>query len=118
VQQRALPEQHAALKRQVEGLQRQLFGRKSEQRLRAPDPDQRPLTGRLTAPGSPAEQPPPPTATVTASQRRVRFTGADLADESALRCDESVPVPAIVLTQPAVAALPPDASAVMGEKVT
>jgi hypothetical protein len=38
VQQRELQEQNAALKRQVEWFQRQLFGRKSEKRLREPDP--------------------------------------------------------------------------------
>jgi len=39
----------------------------------------------------------------------LRFTGADLADESELRFDESVPVQEIVLTNPDVANLPPDA---------
>jgi transposase len=118
VQQRELQEQNAALKRQVEWFQRQLFGRKSEKRLREPDPAQLPLTGMLTAPGSPADQPPPPTETVTAYQRRLRFTGADLAEESELRFDESVPVQEIVLTNPDVADLPPDAYEVIGEKVT
>src|SRR5262245_65583406 len=109
VQQRQLQEQNAALKRQVEWFHRQLFGRKSEKRLRQPDPDQLPLTGVLTAPGPPADQPPPPTETVKAYQRRLRFTGADLADETELRVDESVPVQEIVLTNPDVANLPPDA---------
>ena len=50
VQQRALPEQNAALKRQVEWFKRQLFGRKSERRLREPDPQQLSLSGMLTTP--------------------------------------------------------------------
>jgi transposase len=118
VQQRELQEQNAALKRQVEWFQRQLFGRKSEQRLREPDPDQLPLAGMLTASVSSADQPPPPTETVKAYQRRFRLTGADVADESDLRFDDSVPMQEILLTNPEVADLPPDAYEVIGEKVT
>src|SRR5262245_54661391 len=118
VQQRELQEQNAALKRQVEWFQRQLFGRKSEKRLREPDPDQLSLAGMLTTPVVPADQPPLPTETVKAYQRRVRLTGADLADESELRFDDSVPVQEILLTNPEVADLPPDAYDVIGEKVT
>jgi Transposase C of IS166 homeodomain len=70
------------LKRQVEWFQRQLFGRKSEKRLRESDPDQLSLAGMLTAPVAPADQPPPPTETVNAYQRRLRLTGADLSEES------------------------------------
>lgn len=118
VQQRELQEQNAALKRQVEWFQRQLFGRKSEKRLREPDPDQLSLAGMLTPPVAPADQPPPPTETVKAYQRRFRLTGTDLADESELRFDDSVPIQEIVLTNPEVPALPPDAYEVIGEKVT
>jgi Transposase C of IS166 homeodomain len=50
VQQRELQDQNAALKRQVEWFQRQLFGRKSERRLREPDPHQLSLSGMLTPP--------------------------------------------------------------------
>jgi transposase len=117
-QQRELPEQNAALQRQVAWFQRQLFGRKSEKHLREPDPDQLSLAGRLTTPVAPADQPPPPTATVTAYQRRVRFTGAEVAEERELRFDSSVPVQEILLTNPDVADLPPAAYEVIGEKVT
>lgn len=110
--------ENAKLKRQLEWFQRQLFGRKSEKRLREPDPDQLSLAGMLTTPVAPADQPPPPTETVKAYQRRFRLTGADLADESELRFDDSVPVQEIVLTNPEVATLPPDAYEVIGEKVT
>jgi transposase len=114
----ALLAENAKLKRQVEWFQRQLFGRKSEKRLREPDPDQLSLAGMLTTPVAPADQPPLPTETVKAYQRRVRLTGADLADESELRFDDSVPVQEILLTNPEVADLPPDAYDVIGEKVT
>ena len=107
MQQRELQEQNAALKRQVEWFQRQLFGRKSEKRLRAPDPDQLPLAGMLPTSASAADQPPPPTEAVKAYQRRVRFTGAEVADESALRFDDSVPVQEILLSNPEVKDLPP-----------
>ena len=118
VHQRELAEQNAALKRQVAWFQRQLFGRKSEKRLRAPDPDQLSLAGLLTTPVPSADQPPPPTETVNAYQRRLRFTGAEVADESELRFDDSVPVQEIRLTNPEVADLPPDAYEVSSEKVT
>jgi len=118
VQRRALQEQNAALKRQVAWFQRHLFGRKSEKRLREPEPDQRTLAGMLTSPVSSADQPPPPTETVKASQRRLRFTGADVRDESELRFDDSVPVQEILLPNPGVQDLPPDAYEVISEEVT
>ena len=114
----ALLAENAKLKRQLEWFQRQLFGRKSEKRLREPDPDQLSLAGMLTTPIVPADQPPPPTETVKAYQRRFRLTGADLADESELRFDDSVPIQEIVLTNPEVADLPPDTYDVIGEMVT
>jgi transposase len=118
VKQRELQDQNAALKRQVEWFKRQLFGRKSEWRMREPEPQQLSLSEILTTPVPAADQPPPPTETVKAYQRRVRFTGADLPDESELRFDSSVPVQDILLTNPEVAELPPEAYDVIGEKVT
>lgn len=118
VSQRELRDQNAELQRQVAWFKRQLFGRKSERRLHEPDPQQLSLRGMLTTPVQPADQPPPPTETVKAYQRRVRFTAADLPDESELRFDSSVPVQEIVLTNPEVADLPPEAYEVIGEKVT
>ena len=72
----------------------------------------------LTDPVAPADQPPPPTETVKAYQRRFRLMGAEVADESELRFDGSVPVQEIVLSNPAVADLPPDAYEVISEKIT
>src|SRR5262245_60981418 len=110
--------ENAKLKRQVEWFQRQLFGRKSEKRLHEPDPDQLTLAGMFTTPVAPTDRPPPPTETVKAYQRRFRLSGTELADESELRFDDSVPVQEIVLTNPEVADLPSDAYEVIGEKVT
>ena len=44
----ALLVENADLKRQVEWFKRQLFGQKSERRLREPDPQQLSLSGLLT----------------------------------------------------------------------
>jgi transposase len=118
VRQRELQDQNADLKRQVEWFKRQLFGRRSERRLRDPDPQQLALSGMLTTPVPAADQPPPPSETVNAYQRRVRLTGADLPEERELRFDSSVPVQEILLTHPEVADLPPEAYDVIGEKVT
>jgi transposase len=115
----ALLVENADLKRQLEWFKRQLFGRKSERRLREPDPHQLSLRGMLTTPAAPADRPPPPTETVKAYQRRARFAAAaDPCSDSELRFDASVPVQEIVLANPAVAELLPDAYEVIGEKVT
>jgi transposase len=114
----ALLAENAKLKRQLEWFQRQLFGRKSEKRLREPDPAQLSLAGMLTTPVSSADQPPPPTETVKTYQRRLRLMGANLADESELWFDSSVPVQDILLPNPDVANLPSDAYDVISEKVT
>jgi transposase len=110
--------ENANLKRQVEWFKRQLFGRKSERRLREPEPEQLALSGLLTTPIPPADQPPPPTETVKAYQRRVRLSAPALPDESDLRVDPSVPVQEIHLSNPEVAGLPSEAYAVIGEKGT
>jgi transposase len=115
----ALLEQNTELKRQVEWFKRQLFGRKSERRLREPDAQQLPLIGLFAARSAPADAPPPPTETVKAYQRRLRFTSlADTPDESGLRFDGSVPVEVIVIPNPELAGLSADAYEVLGEKVT
>jgi transposase len=111
--------ENADLKRQVEWCKRQLFGRKAERRLGAPDPQQLSLSGMLPPPVPAADRPPPPTETVKAYQRRARFAAADdRFSDSELRVAATVPVQEIVLTNPEVADLPPDAYEVIGEKVT
>jgi transposase len=114
-----LAHQTADLQRQVEWFKRQLFGRKSERRLGAPEPQQLSLSGLLTTPAAPADRPPPPTETLKAYQRRVRFASTpDTGSDGELRFDAAVPVQEIVLANPEVAELPPDAYEVIGEKVT
>jgi transposase len=111
--------ENADLKRQVEWFKRQLFGRKSERRLGTPDPQQLSLSGMLTTPGPAADRPPPPTETVKAYRRRARFAAADdVFSDGELRFDATVPVQEIVLANPEVADLPPEAYEVIGEKVT
>lgn len=61
-----LEARHAALTRQLAWFKRQLLGRKSERRLREPDAQQLSLSGLLTTPTAPADQPPPPTETIKA----------------------------------------------------
>src|SRR5262249_53443739 len=104
VSQRELRDQNAELQRQVEWFKRQLFGRKSEQRLREPAPQQLSLSGLLPTPVAPADRPPPPTETVKAYQRRARFAAVeDPGEDRELRFDSSVPVQEIVLANPEVA---------------
>jgi transposase len=115
----ALLEENAALKEQNEWFKRQLFGRKSERRLREPDPQQLSLMGLGAASQDPADHPPPPTETVKAYQRRAPFMAlAATRDEGGLRFDASVPVEVIAVPTPEVADLPPAAYEVIGEKVT
>jgi transposase len=115
----ALLEENAALKQQNEWFKRQLFGRKSERRLREPDPQQLPLAGLCSAPNDPADLPPSPTETVKAYQRRAPFTALAAApDEGGLRFEASVPVEVIAVPPPEVADLVPEAYEVIGEKIT
>jgi transposase len=115
----ALLEENADLKRQVEWFKRQLFGRKSERRLREPDAQQLPLAGLLPGGTNPTDAPPPPTETVKAYQRRARLSSfADTPDESGLRFDSSVPVEVIELPNPELVGLTADEYEVIGEKVT
>jgi transposase len=117
-QHEALREQNAELQRQNEWFKRQLFGRKSEQRLLTPDTHQLPLAGILPAREAPGDEPPPPTETVKAYQRRTRLSALPDAEEKKLRFDGSVPMRVITVPNPAVADLAPNAYEVIGEKVT
>ena len=108
----------ADLQRQGAWFKRQLLGRKSERRLRAPDAQQLPLVGLFSAQSDPAEPPPPPPEAVKAYQRRAPFTALVAASEGGLRLDPSVPGEVVVVPNPEVAGLSPDAYEVMGEKVT
>jgi len=114
-----LVHQAADLQRQVEWFKRQLFGRKSERRLREPDAQQLPLAGLLPVPGAPADAPPPPTETVKAYHRRTRFASLDAApDEGGLRFAPSVPVEVIPVPNPDLRGLTEADYEVIGEKVS
>jgi transposase len=118
-EQERLQARNAELQHQNDWFKRQLFGRKSERRMREPAPHQLPLTGLWSAAPESADHLPPPTETVRAYQRRASFTALAAApDEGGLRFDASVPVEVIVLPSPEVADLPPEAYEVIGEKVT
>jgi transposase len=117
--QEALQARNADLERQNEWFKRQPFGRKSERRLLSPDPHQWPLVGILPAREEFADAPPPPTETVTAYQRRTRYSDLpDGEEEGGLRFDASVPVHVSALPNPEAASLAPEAYEVIGEKVT
>ncbi len=108
-QKAALEARTVDLTRQLEWFKRQLFGRKSERRLRAPDLQQLPLGLGASAP-KPTDEPPPPTETVKAYQRRAPFTALSSSpDESGLRFNASVPIQEIQLSNPAVQDLLPAA---------
>ena len=118
-QNEALAHQAADLQRQVEWFKRQLFGQKSERRLREPNAQQLPLAGLLPVPSAPAEAPPPPTETVTAYQRCTPFASLeDSPDESGLRFDAAVPVEVIAVPNPDLVGLSEGDYEVIGEKVT
>ena len=118
-QNEALAHQTVQLQRQVEWFKRQLFGQKSERRLREPDARQLPLAGLLPGGENPVDVPPPPTETVKAYQRRTRFASlADAPDESGLRFDPSVPVEVIQVSNPDLVGLTAADYEVIGEKVT
>ncbi len=118
-QNEALAHQAADLQRQVEWFKRQLFGQKSERRLRKPNAQQLPLAGLLPVPSAPAEAPPPPTETVKAYQRRTHFASLeDSPDESGLRFDAAVPVEVIAVPNPDLVGLSEGDYEIIGEKVT
>ena len=117
--QEALQAQNAELQRQNEWFKRQLFGRKSERRLFTPEAHQLPLAGILPSREDPGDEPPPPTETVKAYQRRTRLSAPpDASEDGRLRFDASVPVQVIAVPNPEIASLTPDAYEVIGEKVT
>ena len=116
--QAALEAHNLQLQRQNEWFKRQLFGRKSERRLLAPDAHQLSLAGILPAREEPTDKPPPPTETVKAYQRRTRFSALPEAEEAGLHFDGSVPVRVIAVPNPELAGLAPKAYEIIGEKVT
>jgi len=93
---------------------RQLFGSKSEKRLEFDDARQASLFAALGIEPGPAGE--VPTQKITYRRRVKRRDGA--VNEEGLRFDESVPVETIVVTDPAIEAIPESEREVIGEKVT
>ena len=109
-----LTERLAQLQRQVDWFTRQLFGSKSERRLEFDEAGQAGLFAALGI-----ETPPDvdvPTREVRCQRREKRRDGA--VNESGLRFDGTVPVEVIVVTDPAIEAIPESEREVVGEKVT
>ena len=93
---------------------RQVFGSKSEKRLEFDDARQASLFASLGIEAGPAED--VPTQKITYRRRVKCRDGA--VNEAGLRFDESVPVETIVVTDPAIEAIPESQREVIGEKVT
>ena len=109
-----LTERLAQLQRQVDWFTRQLFGSTSERRLEFDASEQASLFAALGI-----ETPPTgdvPTQEVSYRRREKRRDGA--VNESGLRFDGTVPVEVIVVTDPAIEAIPESEREVVGEKVT
>ena len=101
------------LQRQVDWFTRQLFGSTSERRLEFDEAEQASLFAALGI-----ETPPTgdvPTQEVSYRRREKRRDGA--VNESGLRFDGTVPVETIVVTDPAIKAIPEREREVVGEKV-
>jgi transposase len=99
------------LTRQLDWFKRQLFGRKSEQRLLIDPAIQPLLSGLVTEP--PATTLPPATESIS-YERRKKQRDASCVTEEGLRFDATVPVETIVLPVPEAAG----AHEVIGEEVT
>ena len=106
-----LTERLAQLQRHVGWFTRQLFGSKSERRLEFDEAEQASLFAALGIKAPPDVE--VPTQEVSCRRRGKRRNGA--VNESGLRCDGTVPVEVIVVTDPAIEAVPEPE--VVGEKV-
>ena len=102
------------LQRQVDWFTRQLFGSKSERRLEFDEADQASLFAALGLEAPPSGD--VPTQEVSYRRREKRRDGA--VSEAGLRFDGTVPVEVIVVTDPAIEAIPEAEREVIGEKVT
>ena len=111
----ALSAEYAAVKQQLEWFKRQLFGAKSEKRLDVDPAVQGNLLAALGVDRPPAPKP-LPGETIT-YQRRPK--GRDAAvNDTGLRFGEEVPREIILVTDPAIEAIPEQRRVRIGEKVT
>jgi len=105
-----------ALKHQVDWFQRQLFGRKSEQRLEFDPAVQQDLLQGLgvAVPAAPAA---PETKDIPGHTRR-KARKPDDVNDTGLRFSDEVPVNTYYIADPAIRRLPASEWEVIGEKVT
>jgi transposase len=110
----SLQADHTALKQQLDWFKRQLFGRKSEQRLEV-DPA---VQGNLLSALGVATPPPKdePKETITYQRRKKCRDGA--VNDTGLRFGEDVPREIIAVTDPEMEAIPKDQRVLIGEKIT
>ena len=112
---RALERELAEVKRQLDWLKRQIFGRKSEKRLFI-DPAHQPLLEGFAEAAAPEE--PPPTERISYERRKGKRRGEGCVTEEGLRFDDSVPVERIELSAPELEGPDADDYEVISHKVT
>ena len=105
----------ATVKQQLDWFKRQLFGRKSEQRLDVDPAIQGNLLSALgvTPPPTPKDQ---PKETITYKRRKKTRDGA--VNDTGLRFGDDVPREIIAVTDPNIEAIPEDRRVLIGEKVS
>lgn len=104
-----------ALKQQLQWLQRQVFGRKSEKRL-IEHPDQLGLAALL---GEPSEsETPAPTEEITYTRRKTKQRDEDCVTERGLRFSDAVPIEVIELSAPQLLGPEADQYEVIDTKIT
>ena len=96
----ALQTQVRSLTEQLEWFKRQLFGRRSEKRLRVMDSAEQPLLDGLVDSETLSSSSPEPTEQITYERRKRKQRGEGCVTDEGLRFDESVPVQTINLSAP------------------
>jgi len=112
----ALREEVVTLKRQLEWFKRQIFGEKSEKRLRMDNPDQASLLHEDECDSSPDTE---EQKRVSAYQRgKAKKDRGNAVHDSGLRFDDSVPVKRVRITPAELTGPEADQYEVIGEKIT
>lgn len=108
----------ATLERQIDWFKRQLFGTKSERRLKEVDPTQLSLGQAFL--GDAPTPPAPPTRMVASHQRKApqRDGLSDAAPDGRFFDEAKVPLKVIELDAPETRGLPPEAYEIIGHKST
>lgn len=112
----ALREEVVTLKRQLEWFKRQIFGEKSEKRVRLDNPDQPSLLNDDPADSSHQEE---EQKSVSAYRRgKAKKDRGNAVHDSGLRFDDSVPVERVRITPAELSGPEADQYEVIGEKIT